>query len=107
LKTKIYKKIIVADEHNLEKIKSIIKCKKPERLLLESSSPMFNLKTHYIARHLISGGWSESGVKLSYKGNLFKVFLSNDSPADARDAEGLLPDPKKGSESTANSRNET
>ena len=97
----------MADEHNLEKIKSIIRGKKPERLLLESSSPMFNLKTQYLAQQFISGGWSENQVKLSYKGNLFKVFLSNDNPVDAQDAEGVLSDPKKGSELTANLRNET
>jgi len=85
-----YTKIVVTEKHNLEKIKSIINAKKPEKLTLESSSPMNNLKTQWIAQELISDGWSDDQVRLSYKGRLFKVILSNnDSPVDAQDAEGF------------------
>ena len=106
MKTKKYKKIIVEEKHNIEKIISIINAGKPYHLVLESASPMFNLKTQYLAQHIIKSGWRETCVKLTYKGNLFKVMLSNDSPADAHDAEGFL----SGSlepELTADSRDET
>ena len=100
-----YTKIIVTEKHNIEKINSIVNTKKPKKLVLESSSRRFNLKTQWLAHELIGGGWSENQIKLSYKGNLFKVVLSNDNPVDARDAEGFLSGPA-GSKLTAVSRDE-
>ena len=89
-----YIKIIVAEKHNIERIMSIIARKEPKIMILESSSRMFNLKTQWIAQKLISEGWRENNVQLSYKGNLFKVILSktskDDNPEDAHDAKGIL-----------------
>ena len=88
-----YTKIIITEKHNIEKIKSIINAKKPKQLMLESSSQMNNLKTQWVAQKLINIGWSEVNVKLSYKGKLFKVILSNGNPVDAQDAKGAFTDP--------------
>ncbi|ODS37407.1 hypothetical protein BEH94_04610 [Candidatus Altiarchaeales archaeon WOR_SM1_SCG] len=94
-----YIKIIMSEKHNLEKIKSIIARKNPETLIIESSSWQFNFKAQYLTQKLISAGWHDAKVKLSYKGNLFKVILSkkpklkDDCPGDVQDTEGFY-DPK-------------
>ena len=101
-----FTKIIVTEKHSKEKIGLIISAKKPGKLILESSSRMFNLKTQWIAQELIRGGWNDCMVKLSYKGNLFKVILSSGSPEEAQDAKGVFTGPIK-AKLTAGKWNET
>ena len=51
-------KIIINNEHNLSKIKSIIKSKNPEVLTLESGKASLNLRTNSIAYKLVmDDGW--------------------------------------------------
>jgi len=51
-------KIIINNEYNLSKIKSIIKSKNPEVLILESGKASLNLKTNSIAYKLVmDDGW--------------------------------------------------
>jgi len=104
-------KIVINAGHDVEKINSILMDKKPSLIILESSSRINNLKTQWLAQNLINDGWRERGAKISYKGNLFKVILSqklskNDCPEKAQDAEGLYYR-SRGSKLTANSRDET
>jgi len=51
-------KIIINNEHNLSKIKSIIKSNNPEVLILESGKASLNLRTKSIAYKLVmDDGW--------------------------------------------------
>jgi len=79
---KPYQKIIINYKHNLNKIKSIIKSKNLEVLVLESKESQLNLKTNSLAYKLVmDDGWigieSKHIKRKRDKSGLLKITLIN------------------------------
>jgi hypothetical protein len=78
---KSHYKIIVNNEHNLNKIQSIVKSKNPEILVLESENRSLNLKTNSIAYKLmIEDYWvgiETMRIKRKRDDELLKITLIN------------------------------
>ena len=75
-------KIIVNNNHNLNKIQSIINSKNIEVLILESENALLNLKTNSIAYKLVMGSnWvgieTRSTRRNRDNGKLLKITLIN------------------------------
>ena len=81
MSSKLCQKIIVNNEHNLNKIQSIVKSKNPELLILESGKASLNLKTNSIAYKLVTDenwiGIETKKIKRKRDDGLLKITLIN------------------------------
>ena len=79
-------KIIITHKYNLDKIKSIIKSKNPEVLLLESENASLNTKTNSIAYKLVMDGkWigiETRRIKRKRDDGLLRITLINNKFID-------------------------
>jgi hypothetical protein len=87
-------KIIVTEQDDLASLKTKIKGINQKIILMESdyaannyNQILLNQKTNYIAQRLMEEGWKIDKVKY-YKGNLFKVIMSNKGTLKTPQGEG-------------------
>lgn len=68
-------KIVASDDHDLDRIKRILKRINPDNFILESKSRMYNMRTLHLAYHLRKEGCRDISMKF-YKGEVLKILFS-------------------------------